>query len=69
MATLSEFSPYENYVQGGMTDGRFMNAAYTVLAAGPPRLSNVGGADLLGASERAVSHKPGAPLSSWWLNV
>ena len=50
MATLSEFSPYENYVQGGMTDGRFMNAAYTVLAAGPPRLADIGSADFLGAA-------------------
>lgn len=39
---LNNFSPYHNRVQEGMTDGRFMNAAYTVIAAGPPRLSNMG---------------------------
>ena len=50
MATLSNWSPYEDNVQGGMSDGRFMNAAYTVLAAGPPRLANVGGASFLGAT-------------------
>ena len=44
MASLSNWSPYGEYVQGGMVDGRFMNAAYTMIAAGPPRLANMGGA-------------------------
>jgi len=44
MATLSQWSPYDSYVQSGMVDGRFQNAAYTLLAAGPPRLANIGGA-------------------------
>lgn len=44
MATLSEWSPYTSYVQGGLVDGRFMSAAFTLIAAGPPRLSNLGGA-------------------------
>lgn len=47
---LQNFSPYENRVQEGMTDGRFMNAAYTVIAAGPPRLSNLGGSAVAGAA-------------------
>ena len=42
MATLSNWAPYGEYVQGGMVDGRFMNAAYTMIAAGPPRLANMG---------------------------
>ena len=42
MASLSNWSPYGEYVQGGMVDGRFMNAAYTMIAAGPPRLANMG---------------------------
>jgi hypothetical protein len=50
MASLSQWSPYEDNVQGGMTDGRFMNAAYTVVCAGPPRLSQVGGPEFLGAA-------------------
>jgi len=50
MASLSNWSPYETRVQGGMADGRFMNAAYTVIAAGPPRLANVGGPEFLGAA-------------------
>ncbi len=44
MARLSEWSPYERYVQGGMVDGKFLSGAFTLLAAGPPRLANIGGA-------------------------
>ena len=44
MAKLSEWEPYKRYVQGGLVDGQFMSAAFTMLAAGPTRLANVGGA-------------------------
>jgi hypothetical protein len=44
MAKLSEWRPYERYVQGGLVDGQFLSAAFTMLAAGPPRLANIGGA-------------------------
>lgn len=50
MASLSNWSPYDDYVQSGLTDGRFQNAAYTLVAAGPPRLSQVGGPAALAAS-------------------
>jgi len=50
MASLSDWSPYDSYVQGGMVDGRYMNAAYTMIAAGPPRLANVGGPSFLAAA-------------------
>lgn len=43
MAKFSEWSPYEKFVQAGMVDGQFLNAGFTVLAAGPPRLANIGG--------------------------
>lgn len=57
---LTNFSPYHNRVQEGMTDGRFMNAAYTVIAAGPPRLSNLGtnaavGAAITSSANQAVA--------------
>lgn len=42
MARLSTWSPYERYVQAGLVDGQFLNASFTLLAAGPPRLANVG---------------------------
>jgi hypothetical protein len=44
MAKLSEWKPYERYVQGGLVDGQFLSAAFTMVAAGPPRLANIGGA-------------------------
>lgn len=46
MATGGQFSqwaPYSNFVQTGMVDGVYVNAAFTMLAAGPPRLALVGG--------------------------
>jgi len=43
MSYLSQWSPYDRYVQGGFKDGQFANAAYTMIAAGPPRLANLGG--------------------------
>ena len=49
MASLSNWSPYGEYVQGGMVDGKFMNAAYTMIAAGPPRLANMGTVTGVGA--------------------
>ena len=42
--TFSNWSPYTNYVQAGMVDGAYANAGFTLLAAGPPRIANVGGA-------------------------
>jgi hypothetical protein len=42
--TFSEWSPYTNYVQSGMVDGAYANAGFTLLAAGPPRIANIGGA-------------------------
>jgi hypothetical protein len=44
MAKLSEWKPFERFVQGGLVDGQFLSASYTLVAAGPPRLANIGGA-------------------------
>jgi hypothetical protein len=41
---FSDWSPYTNYVQAGMTDGQYVNAGFMLLAAGPPRIANIGGA-------------------------
>lgn len=41
---FSDWAPYSNYVQAGMVDGRYATASYTMIAAGPPRLANIGGA-------------------------
>lgn len=39
MGTFSQWKPYENFVQSGMLDGKFLNAGFTVVCAGPPRVS------------------------------
>lgn len=62
MASFANWNPYKNYVQSGgsgpgMVDGRFVTGAFTGLFAGPPRLANLGGADVLQA---AVSAAPAA---------
>lgn len=44
---FSDWAPYQNYVQAGMVDGNYATAGYTMIAAGPPRLSNIGGAAAL----------------------
>ena len=41
---FSDWSPYTNYVQAGMVDGQYVNASFMLLAAGPPRIANIGGA-------------------------
>ena len=50
MASLSNWNMYGEHVQSGMVDGRYMNAAYTLVAAGPPRLANIGGATAAGVA-------------------
>lgn len=47
---LSNWKPSETHVQGGLSDGQFMSGAYVLVAAGPPRLSNLGGATAAGLS-------------------
>lgn len=41
---FSDWAPYSNFVQSGLVDGAYAHAGYTMLAAGPPRLANIGGA-------------------------
>ncbi len=47
---FSDWSPNTSYVQSGMVDGRYAHGGFTMLAAGPPRLANIGGAAALGGS-------------------
>lgn len=49
MARLSQWKPYEHHVQSGLVDGQFLNAGFTLLAAGPPRLANIGALTFAGA--------------------
>ena len=43
MAEAIDFKPYERNVQQGMVDGQYASGAFTMIAAGPPRLANIGG--------------------------
>lgn len=40
--TFAGWSPHDNYVQAGMRDGLYASGAFTMLAAGPPRISGIG---------------------------
>jgi hypothetical protein len=42
MARFSQWKPYGRFVQSGLVDGEFLNASFTLLASGPPRLASVG---------------------------
>lgn len=50
LGTFSDWAPYKHNVQAGMVDGRYANAGFTMLAAGPPRLSAIGGATSLASN-------------------
>jgi hypothetical protein len=50
MARFSEWQPYSKYMQSGLVDGQFLNASFTMLAAGPPRLANIGVNPMMGIS-------------------
>lgn len=47
---FTDWAPYSNYVQAGMVDGAYANAGFTMLAAGPPRIANIGGASAFARS-------------------
>jgi hypothetical protein len=48
MSRLSQWTPYSRFVQSGLKDGQFLNASFTLIAAGPPRLANIGGLTFVG---------------------
>lgn len=50
---FSDWSPYTGYVQSGLVDGRYANAGFTLMAAGPPRLANIGGAAAISSAVKA----------------
>lgn len=53
MARLSEWAPYGRSIQAGMVDGQYMNASFTLLASGPPRLANIGSLSFVGGEAAA----------------
>ena len=57
MATLDSWDFFNRNVQSGMVEGRYINAAFTLLAAGPPRLAAAGA-----TSSSAVSNSIAFPV-------
>ena len=51
MAKVNDWRFFEQNVQSGMMEGRFMSAAYTLIAAGPPRLGAVSYTNPSGVSQ------------------
>lgn len=43
MGSFQDWKPYENWVQGGLVDGKWVSGMLTLVAAGPPRLADIGG--------------------------
>ena len=64
MGTFSLWSPYTRYVQGGMNDVSHAHGAHTMLAAGPPRIANIGGAAGVSANVSAATDPQGNGGSS-----
>jgi hypothetical protein len=50
MAKLSEWDFFNRNVQSGLTEGQFLAAQYTLIAAGPPNLAFLGSDDALAPS-------------------
>ena len=42
MSSVKDWNYFNRNVQGGLLEGRFMNAAFMLIAAGPPRLAALG---------------------------
>jgi len=40
----SNWQPYRTHVQGGLREGNFLNGQFVLICAGPPHLSDIGGA-------------------------
>ena len=55
--TFETWAPYSNYVEAGYKDGNYVNGAFTLVAAGPPRLANIGGAAALGSALQGTGQK------------
>lgn len=56
MGRLADWKPYETAVQPELNDGEYVSGQFTMLAAGPPRLANLGGKAIVGASGLPASN-------------
>ena len=51
MAKVNDWQFFNQNVQSGLLEGRYMNAAFTMVAAGPPRLAATVAGDLSAVGE------------------
>ncbi len=63
-----DFQPYNNFVQQGMVDGQFASGAFTLIAAGPPRLANVFNVDAVGDAVSTALAQPIGMVQNLGLN-
>ena len=71
MADIANWNFFNRNVQSGLLEGRFLNAAFTLIAAGPPRLDSLyTSGDLDGiAYTVGVLQSVGIGQSSQWMRV
>jgi hypothetical protein len=64
MASLTSWKPYTGKVDNSSAkgEGRFASGAYTMVAAGPPRLAAIGGAAAVGAQTSAGASNWALPI-------
>ena len=59
MATVKNWDFFNVNVQSGLVEGRYMNAAFTLIAAGPPRLAAVGGGGNVDLTSENIAYPVG----------
>lgn len=64
MATITNWKPYQQKVDNSsaLGEGRFASGAFTMVAAGPPRLSAIGGVGVAGADLSAGARNWALPI-------
>jgi hypothetical protein len=55
MATTADWDFFNRNVQSGLLEGRYLNAAFTMIAAGPPRLAALSSADPTASNTTSVA--------------
>lgn len=69
MSTVSNWDFFNQNVQSGLLEGRYMNAAFTMVAAGPPRLAAISGTAAIGGDLQADLAFPIGVLQSINLGI
>lgn len=65
MGSLANWKPFDRAVQPEIPETRFLSGQFTMIAAGPPRLSYLGGASQAAINASANNTTPGRSGSDW----